>query len=69
MPLLNIPANTYLREHVYTFPDAVDLGSLRLADIKAQPDLLQRTAQTLMVYQWGGTDFQVAFGRISRCWT
>lgn len=60
MPVLNIPANTHLREKVYTFPDAVDLGSLRLADIKAQPDLLQRTAQTLMVYQWGGSDFQVS---------
>lgn len=58
-PLLKIPANTYLRERVYAFPDEVDLGSLRLTDIKAQPDLLQRTAQTLMVYQWGGSDFRV----------
>ena len=58
-PLLTIPAHTYLRERVYTFPDAVDLGALRLADIKAQPDLLQRTAQTVMIYQAGGTDFQV----------
>jgi hypothetical protein len=59
-PLIKIPANTYLRERVYTFPDEVDLGALRLADIKAQPDLLQRTGQTLMVYQWGGKDFQVS---------
>ena len=59
MPLLKIPANTYLRERVYTFPDEVDLGSLRLADIKGQSDLLQRTAQTLMVYQSGGSDFRV----------
>ena len=58
-PLLTIPANTYLRERVYTFPDAVDLGGLRISDIKAHPDLLQRTSQTLMVYQSGGTDFQV----------
>ena len=58
-PLLNIAANTYLRERVYTFPDEVDLGDLRLADIKAHPDLLQRTAQTLMVYQSGGSDFRV----------
>jgi hypothetical protein len=58
-PMLMIPANTYLRERVYAFPDEVDLGSLRLADIKAQPDLLQKTAQTLMVYQWGGSDFRV----------
>ena len=58
-PLLSIAANTYLRERVYTFPDAVDLGALRLEDLKAHPDLLQRTAQTLMVYQSGGADFQV----------
>jgi len=58
-PLLSIAANTYLRERVYTFPDEIDLGSLRLADIKAHPDLLQRTAQILMVYQSGGSDFQV----------
>lgn len=57
-PILNIAANTYLRERVYTFPDEVDLGVLRLSDIKAQPDLLERTAQTLMVYQSGGSDFR-----------
>jgi hypothetical protein len=58
-PIVRIPANTILRERVYAFPDEVDLGALRLADIKAQPDLLERTAQTLMVYQWGGSDFRV----------
>jgi len=58
-PLLYIAANTYLQERVYTFPEAVDLGVLRLSDIKANPDLLQRTAQTLMVYQSGGSDFRV----------
>jgi len=57
-PILSIAANTYLRERVYTFPDEVDLGVLRLSDIKAQPDLLERTAQTLMVYQSGGSDFR-----------
>ncbi len=59
-PVIRVPAHTYIKERVYTFPEAVDLGTLRLADIKAQPDLLQRTTQTLMVYQSGGTDFQVA---------
>jgi hypothetical protein len=58
-PFLKIPANTYLRERVYTFPDKIDLGFLSLAHIKAQPDLLERTAQTLMVYQWGGSDFRI----------
>ena len=50
-PVLTIP--------VYTFPDAVDLGALRLSDIEAKPDLLLRTAQTLMIYQSGGANFRV----------
>jgi hypothetical protein len=58
-PLLRIPVNTYLRERVYTFPDAVDLGNLRLADIRTDPGLLERTAQTLMVYRKGSDDFRV----------
>jgi len=58
-PLLRIAANTYLREQVYTFPTAVDLGALRLEDLKENPDLLQQMAQTLMVYQSGGSDFRV----------
>jgi hypothetical protein len=58
-PVLRIPTNTYLRERVYTFPDAVDLGALRLADIQSHPSVLARNAQTLMVYQNGGNDFRV----------
>lgn len=57
-PVLTITANTYLRERVYTFPDAVDLGVVSLAQIKARP---QRLAQTLMIYQQGGTDFKATF--------
>ncbi len=57
-PLLKVSANTYLRERVYTFPDVVDLGAIRLADVKADP---ARLAQTLMVYQQNGTDFRVTF--------
>ena len=59
-PVLRITAYTSLRERVYTFPEAVDVGVLRLADIQAHPDLLPRTAQTLMVYQVGGSNFQVS---------
>ena len=58
-PTLTIVANTYLRERVYTFPDAVDIGTLSLADINRDPELLERMAQTLMVYQLGGEDFKV----------
>jgi hypothetical protein len=56
---LTIVANTFLHERVYTFPDAVDFGTLRLRDIDRDPQLLQRTIQTLMVYQSGGADFSV----------
>jgi Protein of unknown function (DUF1573) len=58
-PALTIVANTFLRERVYTFPDAVDFGTIRLSDIDQDPQLLQRTAQTLMVYQFGGAAFNV----------
>jgi len=59
VPVLRVPTNTYLRERVYTFPDAIDLGALPLVDIESHPGLLSRNAQTLMVYQKGGTDFRI----------
>lgn len=60
VPVLTIPVHTLLRERVYTFPDSVDLGALPLSAIGADPDLLRRNAQTLMVYQKNGTDFRIA---------
>ncbi|HEX6138694.1 MAG TPA: DUF1573 domain-containing protein [Casimicrobiaceae bacterium] len=60
VPLLRIPAHTYLRERVYAFPDAVDLGVFRLADVRARPGLLAQNAQTLMVYRKGGVDFRIS---------
>jgi hypothetical protein len=59
-PTITVAANTYLRERVYTFPDAVDLGTVRLTDVDRDPNLLERLAQTLMVYQFGGSDFSVS---------
>lgn len=59
-PTLTVAAHTYLRERVYTFPDAVDLGTVRLADVDRDSHLLRRLAQTLMVYQFGGSDFSVS---------
>ena len=58
-PVLTIVANTLLRERVYTFPDVVDFGTIRLSDLDRDPQLLPRMAQTLMVYQFGGADFGV----------
>ena len=62
MPTLGLVVNSYLRERVYTFPEAVDLGTLQWADVERSPDLLDRTAQTLMVYQVGGHDLAASFG-------
>jgi hypothetical protein len=59
-PTITVAANTYLRERVYAFPDAVDLGTVRLADVDRDSNLLERLAQTLMVYQFGGSDFSVS---------
>ena len=59
MPLLQIPVNTYVRERVYTFPDAVDLGALPVSVIRQDPSILGQTAQTLMVYRKGSKGFEV----------
>jgi len=55
--ILRVAANTRLRERVYTFPAEVNLGTIPalLADDADLP------AQTLMVYQAGGGDFQARF--------
>jgi len=57
--VLRVAANTRLRERVYTFPAEVDLGTIPhslLDDDGGGPP-----AQTLMVYQVGGGDFQARF--------
>lgn len=56
-PALEITANTFLHERVYTFPDSVDLGAIPISQIRKNPGLLSMLAQTLMVYQEGGSDF------------
>jgi Protein of unknown function (DUF1573) len=58
-PVLRIAANTYMHERVYTFPEEVYFGALRLADFQLNPEFAQRTSQTLMVYEVGGSDFKV----------
>jgi len=57
-PTLEITANTFLHERVYTFPDSVDLGAIPISQIRKNPGLLSMLAQTLMVYQEGGSDFR-----------
>jgi hypothetical protein len=58
-PTITVLANTYLHERVYPFPDTIDFGTISLSDIERNPELLQTLVQTLMVYQFGGTDFTV----------
>jgi hypothetical protein len=57
-PSVQILANTHVYERVHTFPDAVDMGALTQAELRS-PALGARRAQTLMVYQAGGTDLRV----------
>lgn len=59
-PSLEIAANTYLHERVYTFPDAIDLGAISISQIRKNPSLLGMLTRTLMVYQEDGTDFRAS---------
>jgi Protein of unknown function (DUF1573) len=59
-PTITVVAYTYLRERVYAFPDAVDLGAIRAADLR-DSGFSARLAQTLMVYQVGGSTFEARF--------
>lgn len=61
MPRIGVVANTLMRERVYTFPEAIDLGAIPIGVASASPDALERLAQTLMVYQVKGRDFQIRF--------
>ena len=58
-PVITILANTFVRERVYTFPDAVDFGTVPLGAVEANPAVLARFAQTLMIYR-NEPDFEVA---------
>ena len=59
-PLLRIPANLIIRERVYAFPDLLDFGVLRPESLSGNLEQLSRVAQTLMVYQEGGKDFELS---------
>ena len=50
-PVVTILANTFVRERVYTFPDSIDFGALPLSPLETDPALIQKLAQTLMVYR------------------
>lgn len=58
--MIDIAVNSLLNERVYTFPPEVDLGRIPTAKIKARPALAGAIQATLMIYQRGGSDFQIA---------
>jgi hypothetical protein len=58
-PFLLIGANTYIYERVHTFPDDLDFGTLDSAKVKTNEAYRKTLTQILMVYQDGGTNFQV----------
>ena len=55
---MTIQANTLIRERVYTFPESIDMGSLSMNMVKDQ-SVVDRLAQTLMVYRLGTDDFRL----------
>ncbi|MDT8067131.1 MAG: DUF1573 domain-containing protein [Terriglobia bacterium] len=57
-PIVNVGAHTYVRDHVYTFPPAVEFGRLRLADI-SDTKIADALTQRLVVYDRDRTDLQV----------
>lgn len=55
-PVLEIPVGTRLTEKVYTSVAAVDLGSLRLGDLRNDTEI---QVEEFAIFQTGGTDFRV----------
>jgi len=51
MPVLKVGANTYLYERVHSFPDVVDFGTWRAAEVGG-------ATMTLMIHQEGGSGFR-----------
>src|SRR3989442_10923162 len=50
MPLLTIAVNINVRERVYTFPEAVQLGALPLSFIEKNSGAVEQLAQTLVIF-------------------
>lgn len=55
-PVLEIPVGTRLTEKVYTSVTALDLGILRLAELRNGPEV---QVEEFAVFQTGGTDFRI----------
>ena len=59
-PLLEIRANTNLNERVHAFPDTVDFGTISIEYLKTSPERVGALTTSLMLYQDGGSDFQIS---------
>jgi hypothetical protein len=59
-PVILIGANTFIHERVHIFPEDLDFGTMDSAQVKTNESLRQTLTQVLMVYQDGGTNFQVS---------
>ena len=57
---MKLKAFTLVKERVYTFPDKIKFGEISEETLTDQPELLPYLSKTLMVYQKGGTNFQVS---------
>jgi hypothetical protein len=57
--VLQVQANTLLRERVYSFPDRLDLGVIQIRRIERDPAVAEFLGQTLMVYCKGADDFRL----------
>jgi uncharacterized protein DUF1573 len=57
-PFIEIQANTWIKERVYSSPDTLDFGQIVTSELKVKPQLASFLSETLMVYQIGGKDFQ-----------
>jgi hypothetical protein len=58
-PAFQITANTLIFERVHTFPEEVDFGIIDAERARADQLRGRMPTQVLMVYQEGGTNFQV----------
>jgi hypothetical protein len=58
-PVLLIGASTFIYERVHTFPEDLDFGTMDSAQVRTNEALRKTLTQVLMVYQDGGTNFQV----------
>ena len=58
-PVLRIPMNVIIREHVYTFPPGVFMGRYDISQVRGDPDAARGLAQILMVYRKESTGFEI----------